>query len=146
MESRAYPTSLLSPSCLGLTCKRCLDCTARRRLDMRAACVRVHMLLCVCVMMWVAYVHAIACTTCLKRLGVLLHHFFYTLYPVQISIFVCILYPMLFFIRTAAHFFFYLCMALLSLMFYVSFGMVSWGDGEGIRVGEAAMIITIASP
>lgn len=42
---------------------------------------------------------------------------------VQVCFFVCILYPMLFFIRSAAHFFFYLAMTLLSLMFYVSFGM-----------------------
>ena len=68
--------------------------------------------------------------------NVLLPHFLYTLYPVQISIFVCILYPMLFFIRTAAHFFFYLCMALLSLMFYVSFGMVSGGTGRASGLGR----------
>ena len=43
--------------------------------------------------------------------------------PPQTIIFVCILYPMIFFERTAIHFFFYLCMTLLSLMFYVAFGM-----------------------
>ena len=43
--------------------------------------------------------------------------------PLQTIIFVCILYPMIFFERTAIHFFFYLCMTLLSLMFYVAFGM-----------------------
>ncbi len=41
----------------------------------------------------------------------------------QSVLFVCIMYPMLYFNRTAASFFFYLFMMILSLMFYVAFGM-----------------------
>lgn len=42
---------------------------------------------------------------------------------VQVIVFVCIMYPMLFFVRSAAHFFFYLLLSFLTLMFYVAFGM-----------------------
>lgn len=34
------------------------------------------------------------------------------------------MYPMLFFVRTADHFFFYVLLSFLTLMFFVAFGMV----------------------
>ena len=43
---------------------------------------------------------------------------------VQACLYTCILYPLLFYNPSASSFFFYLCMTLLSLMFYVAFGMV----------------------
>ena len=48
--------------------------------------------------------------------------------PPQAIIFVCIFYPMLGFASSAAHFFYFLAMTLLSLMFYVAYGQVGrWG-------------------
>ncbi|GAX73712.1 hypothetical protein CEUSTIGMA_g1165.t1 [Chlamydomonas eustigma] len=41
---------------------------------------------------------------------------------VQAIVFVCIFYPMLGFVMTAGHFFYYLCMVFCSLMYYVAFG------------------------
>lgn len=40
----------------------------------------------------------------------------------QAVIFVCIIYPMIHFVRTAAHFFFYLLLVMQTLAFYVCFG------------------------
>lgn len=45
----------------------------------------------------------------------------------QAAIFVCIFYPMLGFASSVAHFFYFLTMILLSLMFYVAYGQVSVG-------------------
>ena len=39
----------------------------------------------------------------------------------------CIFYPMLGFASSASHFFYFLAMTLLSLMFYVAYGQVSVG-------------------